>query len=82
MRLLVLTIAFLVSVPALAQQQPAVDSAFLQKALSAMQAQRNNALDEQVGTVARAAVLADENAKLKAEIEELKKKAAPSEPAK
>lgn len=55
------------SAPAYAQQ---ADPAFLQKAIAAVQAQRNNALDAAAVAEARAAQLADENAKLKAQIEQ------------
>ena len=58
---------------AFAQQSPAPDPAFLQKAVNALITQRNNALNAQADTEARLSQLADENAKLKAEIEALKK---------
>lgn len=65
----------LAATPALAQQQP--DPAFLQKALAVLQAQRNAALDGQAAAEARAAMLADENAALKKQVEDSKKPAEP-----
>lgn len=55
-----------------AQQAP--DPAFLQRALSALQAQRNAALDSQVVAEARAAGLTDDLAKATARIKELETK--------
>jgi hypothetical protein len=49
-------------------QQAAPDPAFLQKAITALQTQRNAALDAQAGAEARAATLAEELEKLKAQI--------------
>jgi len=72
-------LALLIS-SALAQQPQSPDPAFMQKALTALQGQRNQALDGQAVAEARAAQLADEVAKLKAEIEALKKP--PTEPPK
>ena len=57
---------------AFAQQQPTADPALLQKAISVLVAQRNAALNAQVDAEARAGQLADDNAKLKAELEQLK----------
>lgn len=54
-----------------------LDPDFLQKAISAVQAQRNAALDKAAVMEAQATKLAEENAKLKAEIDELKKKKDP-----
>ena len=54
------------------QQQPTADPALLQKAISVLVAQRNAALNAQVDAEARAGQLADDNAKLKAELEQLK----------
>jgi hypothetical protein len=69
-------ILFLAStIPALAQQG-GPDIATLQRATQVLQAQRNNALDQQAGAEVRAGALAEENAKLRTEIDELKKKAA------
>lgn len=66
---------------ALAQQQP--DIPMLQKAVTVIQAQRNQALDAQAGAEVRAATLAEENARLKAQIAEMEKTApvAPVKPA-
>jgi hypothetical protein len=58
------------------QQQPA-DPAFMQKAIQALQTQRNQALDAQAVVEAKAMQLADEVAKLKTELDELKKKPEP-----
>lgn len=59
--------------PAFAQQPP--DVATLQKAITVIQAQRNQAYDAQAGAEVRAATLAEENAKLKAQVQELEAKA-------
>jgi hypothetical protein len=64
----------LLSSPAFAQAPQLVDSAFMQKAINVLQQQRNNALDQRAASEAKAAQLLEENAKLKAENEELKKK--------
>lgn len=58
---------------AAAQQQPA-DPAFLQRAVTALQAQRNQALDAAAAHEARAAGLADDLAKAQARIKELEPK--------
>lgn len=63
-------LVLLVVSPALAQQQP--DPAFLQKAIIAMQAQRNAAQDSAAAESARAAMLADEVARLNAELDKLR----------
>jgi len=47
-------------------QQP--DAAFLQKAITSLQAQRNAALDAQAGAEARMATFAEEVDKLKAQL--------------
>lgn len=81
-----LAIAFLLlSTSAFAQQQPS-DPAFMQKAISALQAQRNAAQDAAASAEARLAQLMDdfgnlrtELAKAKADLEAAKK---PAEPAK
>lgn len=62
----------LLATPAIAQQQPP-DQATMQRAIAAIQAQRNAALDQAASIQVEAQRLADENAKLKAEIEALKK---------
>jgi hypothetical protein len=61
----------LMASPALAQQ-PA-DPALLLKALNAVQQQRNYALDMQASAEAREAVLKEEIAKLRAQIQEQQK---------
>jgi hypothetical protein len=58
--------------PAFAQQQP--DAQFLQRAIVALQTQRNQALDAAAGAEARAAGLADDLAKAQARIKELEQK--------
>ena len=64
--------AFLMlAAPAFAADQP--DPVFLQKAVVALQAQRNAALDAQAVAEARAAQLTDEVAALKKQIEDAKK---------
>lgn len=75
---LVILIA-LIATPALAQQHPP-DPATLQRAIAAIQAQRNAALDQAASMQIEAQRLGEENKKLKDEIEALKKdqsKAAP-----
>lgn len=67
-KIIVLALALLAT-PALAQQQP--PPAFLEKAIAALQTQRNNALDAQAAAEARAALLAEELTKAKARITEL-----------
>lgn len=58
-------------VPACAQQ-PSPDA--LKTAIGALQQQRNQAMDAVVEMQIQTKTMADENAKLKAEIEDLKKK--------
>jgi hypothetical protein len=75
-------LAFLLFMTASAHaQQPQLppDPGFMQKAINALQQQRNDALDRQAGSEAKASQLAEENAKLKAEMEELRKKIPPVE---
>lgn len=62
----------LIASPALAQQQP--DPAFLQRALGAMQTQRNQAMDALAVSEAKAAGLADDLGKANARIKELETK--------
>lgn len=72
--------ALLLSSPALAQQQPP-DPAFLQRALAAMQTQRNQAMDSAAVLEARLATTADDLAKANARIKEMEaKKQDPSPP--
>lgn len=66
-------LALLVSSAFAQQPQQPPDPAFMQKAIGAMQQQRNQAYDQAAIAEARAAQLADEVAKLKAELDELKK---------
>jgi hypothetical protein len=63
--------------PLHAQQIP--DPAFLQKAIAALQQQRNGALDSQAEIAARSAMQADEIAKLQARITELEAKLPPKQ---
>jgi len=73
----VIRIAFLLFIfatPALAQQAP-LDPATLQRALAAVQQQRNAAMDQTASAQIEAMRLAEEVAKLKAEIEAIKKPA-------
>lgn len=75
MKRLVLALVLL-STPVFAQQQQA-DVNTLQKALAVLQQQRNNAMDALASATTQATMLQEENNKLKAEIEEMKK---PKEP--
>jgi hypothetical protein len=78
----------LLAIPAHAQQPPPPQAPDLQDIIPALEAQRNQALTNQALSEGRNAVLQRENAKLKAENEELRKKLPPasagagSEPAK
>ena len=76
MKSIAVAVALLLAIPALAQQPPP-DPAFMQKAIVALQVQRNAALDAQVVAEARAAQLSDEVAALKKQIEDAKPKAEP-----
>ena len=58
---------------AMAQTPAPVDPALMQKAITALINQRNSALNAQADAEARLAQLTEDNAKLKAENEELKK---------
>lgn len=60
---------------AIAQQQPG-DPALIQKAITVLRAQRNEATDRLAGEAAQSMILSEENARLKAEIEALKAKIA------
>lgn len=66
---LILIVALFFATPVFAQQAP--DPAFLQRALSALQAQRNAALDAQAVVEARAAGLTDDLARAQARIKEI-----------
>lgn len=72
LRVFVLFSALLLSSVAFAQQQP--DPAFLQKAIAALQIQRNQALDAYVVDEAKIATLNEEIAKANARIKELEPK--------
>jgi hypothetical protein len=65
----------LLATPAAAQQQP--DSATLQRIIGVLSVQRNDAMNSAANAQVQAAALAEENAKLKAQVEELTKKAEP-----
>lgn len=66
------------ALPAFAQQPPDIPT--LQKAIAVMQAQRNQAFDAQAGAEVRAATLAEENARLKAQVQALEAKAPKDKP--
>lgn len=68
----------LLASPAFAQQAPLGNPAELQMTLGIIENQRNAVLSEAARLAARAEMLMAENAKLKAEILELKKKAEPA----
>jgi predicted nucleic acid-binding Zn-ribbon protein len=78
MKVLVLLLSLLAT-PALAQQQTP-DPATLQRAISAIQAQRNAALDQAASMQVEAQRLADENAGLKSALEAMRKAQAKAEP--
>lgn len=63
--------------PVLAAEQPQNDAAFLGRAIQALQAQRNQALDAVVVQQARADGLAEELAQAQAKIKDLEAKAEP-----
>ena len=67
-RIILLLVALAFASPAIAQQP---DPAFLQRALIALQAQRNAAMDQSASETARANGLADDLAKAQARIKEL-----------
>jgi uncharacterized small protein (DUF1192 family) len=71
----ILALALMLAVaPALGQQQQQQqqDPAFLQRALGALQAQRNAALDGQAAAEARVGMLTEEVARLTAELKQQK----------
>ena len=70
----------LLFVPAAGSAQQTPDPAFLQKALTAMQAQRNQASDAQAVLEARLSMANEELAKAKDKIKEMEAKAKPPEP--
>jgi len=63
----------LVAMPAHAQQQPPIDPATLQRAITVLQQQRNQAMDSQVNSEVQRAALAEEVERLKAKIAEIEK---------
>ena len=68
------TLLFLLAFTTVAMAQPApVDPSLMQKAITVLINQRNSALNAQADAEARLAQLTEDNAKLKAELEELKK---------
>ena len=73
-RIISLCAWLLLVVPVSAQQQLQVDMDTMQKAAAVLQNQRNAAMDSAANAEVKAARLADENARLKAEIEAMKKK--------
>lgn len=84
-RYLLAAVLMLSALPVAAQQPPvAADTAFMQKAIGALQAQRNEALDRLTGAEARLAIVADDLAKANAEVARLKSKyeQPPAEPKK
>lgn len=70
---IVLVVVVLLAPSALAQQPQPADPAFLTKAITVLQDQRNQALDGAAAAMARAITLEDENKKLKAELDAAKK---------
>ena len=74
MRTILIAVLLLAPLAATAQQGES-DSAFLAKALTSIQHQRNQALDMLAGAEAREAILKAEVAKLKARVDELEKMA-------
>jgi hypothetical protein len=68
-------ILVMLSTPALAQQPP--DPAFLQQAIVAIQAQRNEALDKAAGAQAQVALLSEQITKLRERVKELEAKYEP-----
>jgi Skp family chaperone for outer membrane proteins len=69
--MMTLLLLYLLTSSAHAQQQPAPQD--LQRIIPALEAQRNQALTNHALAEAKASALQEENTKLKAEIEELKK---------
>lgn len=80
MKWIIVTLSVIASSAAFAQQQP--DTALLQRAANAIQAQRNQAMDAAAVAEARAAGLAEDLAKSNARIKELEGRATPPAPAK
>lgn len=65
------TIALLTTLPSSAQQATAPDTAFLQQALNAIQAQRDRANNEAAAAQAQSGLLTEQLAKAQARIKEL-----------
>jgi hypothetical protein len=72
MKRVLTALCLFVATPALAQQAP--DAAFLQRAITVLQGQRNQAMDAQAVAAAQVATLTDHLAKAKARIMELEPK--------
>lgn len=81
MKILALVIALLFSTTTISLAQQA-DPAFLQKALGAMQSQRNQAMDALAVSEAKAQMAADQITKEQARIKELEDKYEPKKDAK
>lgn len=82
MKKILLTSAFvLMTSSAFAQQPPQADTAFMQRAISALQAQRNAALDTQAASEAKLAGLTEDLAKANLKIKGLEDKLNPPEKA-
>lgn len=73
MRLILIVAALALASPAFSQQAP-LDSAFLQRAIAAVQTQRNVALDSAAVAEAKVSGLTEELAKANARIKELEAK--------
>ena len=81
MRFILTTIAIFIAGPALAQQ-PAPDPAFLQNALTALQAQRNGAFDQEAVCEANGKKIADALKTAQDRVKELEDKYEPKPPTK
>lgn len=71
---LLVGLALVFATGAVAQPAPPPDIPTLQKAIAIIQAQRNQAFDAQAGAEVRAATLAEEVARLKAQVRALEAK--------
>lgn len=67
----IILVGLLAATPAIAQQQQQPDLAFLQRAIAALQVQRNQALDNEVAWRAQHDGVAEQLAKAQARIREL-----------
>lgn len=72
------TLLLALTASALAQQPP--DPKFMQHAIEALTAQRNNALDGQAALAARLAIANDDLAKMNAKVAEMEKQVASAKP--